>query len=154
LENSPDDFIVDTFDSGVTKEHGRIESRTATVIRLDALNRSREEKAKLANALMWLPSAKRWPDLKSVVKVERRRESTSSDEGSTDVRYFISSLAFSAEKLLRISIEHWTVETRAFHPRWGPGRGQVQDLPRERPGGSVHPEEAGRQPHLAADQAS
>jgi hypothetical protein len=113
LERYRDDFIVDTFEGGLTKEHGRIESRTATVIRLDALNPSGVERAKLANPLEWLPKAERWPAIRSVIRVVRRYESTSGkDDPTTAVRYFISSLALSAEKLMEISIGHWTVETR------------------------------------------
>jgi hypothetical protein len=96
LERCRDEFIVDTFEGEVTKERGRIESRTATVIRLDPLNPCRDEKAKLANAQERHFAAKRWPVLKSVLMAERRHESASGKLSSTDVRYFISGLALSA----------------------------------------------------------
>ncbi len=76
----------------VDGDHGRIETRTTTVI---------EEVA-------WLQERHGWPGLKAVVMIESTREIGEKIERET--RLFITSLALGAEKLGPIVRSHWAVE--------------------------------------------
>ena len=58
--------------------------------------------------LEYLSAGKDWPGLRSVAKVTCRREK---DTGITmHCRYYISSLAGSAEQMLRAARAHWSIE--------------------------------------------
>ncbi len=78
--------------TSVDGDHGRIETRTTTVI---------EEVA-------WLQERHGWPGLKAVVMIESTREIGEKTERET--RLYITSLALGAEKLGPIVRSHWAVE--------------------------------------------
>jgi predicted transposase YbfD/YdcC len=79
----------------VDKNHGRREKRTCWVI-------SDPE------VLRFLRGASEWADLRSVVKVQAKR--SVGDQETVQDRYYISSLAGSAERLLGATRTHWAIE--------------------------------------------
>ena len=79
----------------LNKGHGRIERRECWAIDDPA-------------CLEYLSTAVDWPGLRSVVKVESRRETAT---GTTvQARYYISSLEASAERQLAAVRAHWSIE--------------------------------------------
>ena len=76
----------------VDGDHGRIETRTTTVI----------------DDVAWLQERHGWPGLKSLVMVESTRETPEKTEHET--RLYISSLTLGAEKLGPIIRSHWAIE--------------------------------------------
>ena len=79
-------------DTTVDGDHGRIETRTTTVI----------------HNVEWLQKRHSWPGLKSIVVVESRREIGGKVEQET--RFYITSLVFLASLLGPIVRSHWAVE--------------------------------------------
>lgn len=77
----------------IEKGHGRIEKRVCRVLK----------------DISWLENAADWIGLRSVFSVER----TVNEKGkeSCETSYYISSLEPNPEKLLKISREHWKVES-------------------------------------------
>ena len=79
-------------------DHGRIETRTTTVI----------------HDVAWLQERHDWPGLKSLVMVESTREipgaSPASDKIERETRLYIASLVLSANLLGPIVRSHWAVE--------------------------------------------
>jgi predicted transposase YbfD/YdcC len=75
------------------KSHGREETRVCTV----------------SNDLYRIRDIDRWSGLQSIVKVTCTK--TTKDTSSSETRYFISSLAPDAERLLFVTRSHWKVET-------------------------------------------
>lgn len=82
-------------DYTVDKNHGRREKRTCWVI-------SDPE------VLRFLRGASEWAKLSSVVKVQARR--SVGDQETVEDRYYISSLAGNAERLLGATRRHWAIE--------------------------------------------
>lgn len=82
-------------DYTVDKNHGRREKRTCWVI-------SDPE------VLRFLRGASEWAKLSSVVKVQARR--SVGDQETVEDRYYISSLAGNAERLLGATRTHWAIE--------------------------------------------
>ena len=79
----------------LNKGHGRIERRKCWAIDDPA-------------CLEYLSTAGDWPELRSVVKVESRRET---DTGTTvQARYYISSMKASAKRQLEAVRTHWSIE--------------------------------------------
>lgn len=80
-----------TVDAG----HGRIEERCCRAV----------------DATTWLcerhPS---WEGLRSIVAVTSRRTSKKTGESSSETRFYISSLAPEAERLLQLTRAHWSIE--------------------------------------------
>jgi predicted transposase YbfD/YdcC len=76
----------------VDGDHGRIEYRHAWA----------------TDDLLCLSSRRRWPGLRSVVRVDAAR--TVGDHTTRETRYFISSLPADAAHLARIVRGHWTIE--------------------------------------------
>lgn len=76
----------------INGDHGRIETRTTTVI----------------HDVNWLQKRHDWPGLQSLVMVQSVRELPNKTEQET--RYYISSLALPAEQLGTIVRDHWGVE--------------------------------------------
>lgn len=76
----------------VEGDHGRIETRTTTVI----------------HDVGWVQQRHAWPGLKSLVRVESTRELGERIERET--RYYLSSLTLQADKLGPIVRDHWAVE--------------------------------------------
>jgi predicted transposase YbfD/YdcC len=79
-------------DTTLDGDHGRIETRTTTVI----------------HDVAWLQERHDWPGLKSVVVVESRREIGGTIERET--RYYITSLAMLAVLLGPVVRSHWAIE--------------------------------------------
>jgi predicted transposase YbfD/YdcC len=76
----------------VAGDHGRIETRTTTVI----------------HDVEWLKQRHKWPQLNAVVMVESEREIGNRVERET--RFYITSLALPATTLTPIIRSHWTIE--------------------------------------------
>jgi predicted transposase YbfD/YdcC len=93
----------DFADTNISKEttidadHGRIETRTTTVI----------------HDVEWLQKLHNWPGLKSVVMVESTREVAGKIEQET--RFYITSLVMLASLLGPLIRSHWTIEN---NPHW------------------------------------
>lgn len=80
----------------VDGDHGRIETRTTTVI----------------HDIAWLQKRHNWPGLKAVIVVESEREIGNKTERET--RFYITSLALLASLLAPIVRSHWAIEN-ALH---------------------------------------
>ena len=78
----------------VEADHGRIETRTATV----------------STAIDWLQKEHHWPGLKAIGKVVRTRETA--DKTTTETAYYLLSAALSAERFNEVVRQHWGVENR------------------------------------------
>jgi len=76
----------------VDGDHGRIETRTVTVI----------------HDVGWLQECHRWPALKGVVMVQSTREI--GDKIEPETRFYITSLALPASQMGPIVRDHWAVE--------------------------------------------
>lgn len=76
----------------VDADHGRLEVRRAWA----------------TDDLAWLSQRRRWPGLRSVLRVDAER--TVGAHTSRETRYFISSLPAEAAHLARIVRGHWTIE--------------------------------------------
>jgi predicted transposase YbfD/YdcC len=76
----------------VDGDHGRIETRTTTVIK----------------NIAWLKARHPWPGLETVVVIDSTRETGSRTEHET--RLYISSLALHADQLGPIIRSHWAIE--------------------------------------------
>ena len=81
-----------TQDTTVDGDHGRIETRTTTVI----------------HDVKWLQDRHQWPGLRSLVIVESRRETNGKIEQET--RYYVTSLVMLAVLLGPIVRSHWAIE--------------------------------------------
>lgn len=79
-------------DTTIDGDHGRIETRTTTVI----------------HDVAWLQDRHDWPGLKAVVMVESTREI--SDKIERETRFYITSLVLLANLLGPIVRSHWSVE--------------------------------------------
>jgi predicted transposase YbfD/YdcC len=79
-------------DETVDGDHGRIETRTVTVI----------------HDVAWLQERHHWPGLKGIVMVRSTRETSSAIERET--RFYITSLTLPASQMGRIVRDHWAVE--------------------------------------------
>src|SRR3974390_43942 len=78
----------------VDADHGRIETRTATV----------------STDIGWLQDDHRWPGLAAIGKVVRSRETAS--KTTTETAYYLLSTALSAERFNEVVRSHWGVENR------------------------------------------
>lgn len=78
----------------VEKDHGRIEIRRCWVVEDDAIQ--------------WLERGDQWPGLKSIAAIESERKIRG--KSTVETRYFISSLAGSAQKVANAAREHWAIE--------------------------------------------
>ena len=83
---------VTSHDQTVDGDHGRIETRTTTVI----------------HDVDWLKQRHDWPGLNAVVMVESEREI--GDKIERETRFYISSLALLATMLAPILRSHWAIE--------------------------------------------
>ena len=80
-------------DQTVDGDHGRIETRTTTVI----------------HDVAWLQERHDWPSLKAIVMVESTRENGEKTEFET--RFYITSLLLLAAQLGPVVRSHWAVES-------------------------------------------
>ena len=79
-------------DTTIGGDHGRIETRTTTVI----------------HDVKWLQQRHDWPGLKAVVMVESRREMNGKAEQET--RFYLTSLVMAAALLGPVVRNHWAIE--------------------------------------------
>jgi predicted transposase YbfD/YdcC len=78
----------------VDSDHGRIETRTATV----------------CTDIDWLQQTHKWPGLAAIGKVVRTRETTT--KTTTETAYYLLSTALSAESFNEVVRSHWGIENR------------------------------------------
>jgi predicted transposase YbfD/YdcC len=78
----------------VDADHGRIETRTATI----------------STDIDWLQDDHHWPGLAAIGKVTRSRESAS--KTTTETAYYLLSTPLSAERFNEVVRSHWGVENR------------------------------------------
>ena len=76
----------------VEADHGRIETRTATV----------------STEIDWLQKQHQWPALKAIGKVVRKRETA--EKTTTETAYYLLSRALSPERLNQVVRLHWGIE--------------------------------------------
>ncbi len=76
----------------VEADHGRIETRTATV----------------SSEIGWLQKQHQWPGLKAIGKVVRVRETT--EKTTTETAYYLLSQVLSPERFNQVVRQHWGVE--------------------------------------------
>jgi predicted transposase YbfD/YdcC len=81
-------------DQTVDADHGRIETRTATV----------------STDIEWLQADHHWPGLAAIGKVVRIRETAI--KTTTETAYYLLSTALSAARFNEVAREHWGVENR------------------------------------------
>ncbi len=82
-----------TRDETVVGDHGRIETRTTTVI----------------HTVDWLNAAHHWPGLKSVIVIESLREI--GDRVEKETRFYITSLVLAAQQIGPVVRSHWAIES-------------------------------------------
>jgi predicted transposase YbfD/YdcC len=83
----------------VEKDHGRIEIRRCWVVEDDAIR--------------WLEKQDQWPGLKSIAAIHSERRI--GKKTTMETRYFISSLADRASKVVSAAREHWAIENSLHH---------------------------------------
>jgi predicted transposase YbfD/YdcC len=93
------DIPVDRAESEVEKAHGRIEKRECAVI----------------TNIDWLKGEKEWEGVQSIIKMRSRVSKWDTETGvwqneKVYDRYFISSLALTAEKMGPLIRRHWSIE--------------------------------------------
>ena len=89
------DGVPYDYAGSVDKGHGRVERRECwTITEADCLD--------------YLDPQGQWPQLKAAVKVVGHRETTAC--GTSQPRYYISSLSAPAEQLLAVFRSHWAIE--------------------------------------------
>lgn len=81
----------------VEKAHGRMEEREVVV----------------TSHLDWLDCRGEWRDLRTLIEITSRREEKG--KTSTEKRYYISSIALTAERALQLVRGHWSIEN---HLHW------------------------------------
>jgi predicted transposase YbfD/YdcC len=91
LLNDPD-TKAETSKPVVEADHGRIETRTATV----------------STEVEWLQKQHHWPGLKAVGKVERVRETA--EKTTTETAYYLLSAALTPERFNQVVRQHWSIE--------------------------------------------
>ncbi len=83
-----------TSDPSVDADHGRIETRTATV----------------STDIGWLQGAHHWPGLAAIGKLVRSRETAG--KTTTETAYYLLSTALTSERLNQVARSHWGIENR------------------------------------------
>ena len=76
----------------VEADHGRIETRTAT----------------LSTEIDWLQKQHQWPGLKAIGKVERVRQTA--EKTTTETAYYLLSKPLTPERLNEVVRQHWSIE--------------------------------------------
>jgi predicted transposase YbfD/YdcC len=76
----------------VEADHGRIETRTATV----------------STEIDWLEKQHQWPGLKAIGKVVRVRQTA--DKTTTEIAYYLLSRALSPQRFNEVARQHWSIE--------------------------------------------
>lgn len=96
----------------VEADHGRIETRTATV----------------CSAVQWLQKQHQWPGLKAVGKVVRVREMP--EKTTTETAYYLLSKVFPPERFNHVARQHWNIEN-SLHWRLDVVMNEDQDRTRK-----------------------
>lgn len=91
LLNDPEAKVT-TAQPVVEADHGRIETRTATV----------------STEIDWLEKQHQWPGLKAIGKVVRVRQTA--DKTTTETAYYLLSNALSPERFNQVVRQHWGIE--------------------------------------------
>ena len=86
-----------TTETEVDGGHGRIETRTAQV---------------LTDFELWVPAAKRWGGLRTLVAITATREDQTTGKETTETRYYVSSRAMTAAQANERVRSHWLVENQ------------------------------------------
>ncbi len=86
-----------TLTKDLNQDHGRIERRECWAV-------------SGPSCLEYLRAGRDWPNMRSVVKVVERRET--SEGAMVQPRYYISSLDVPAERLLEMVRTHWSIENQ------------------------------------------
>ena len=76
------------------KGHGRVEQRVAAV----------------AHDIAWLQDTHKWPGLKAIGQI--RATVWRKGKETTETRYYISSMALTAQKLNEVARAHWSIENQ------------------------------------------
>jgi predicted transposase YbfD/YdcC len=84
---------IEIFEAPVEKSHGRIEHRICSKI----------------SDVSWLNNLKDWPGLKTIFSI--RRICSDRHKTTDETNYYITSLSEAPEKLLKITREHWKIES-------------------------------------------
>ena len=98
------DQVLGAFDSitphssnqTISKDHGRIETRTCTVV----------------SDLEFIDEALNWKELRSIVKIESTRENSLTGDTTNQTRFYISSLEKDANDFNQLIRMHWEVENK------------------------------------------
>ena len=85
---------VTTATPDVGADHGRIETRTATV----------------STDIEWLQNDHKWPGLKAIGKIDRIRETATG--ATTETAYYLLSTALPPERFNEVVRQHWGIENR------------------------------------------
>jgi predicted transposase YbfD/YdcC len=101
----------------VEADHGRIETRTATV----------------STEIGWLQKQHQWPGLKAIGKVERVRETA--EKTTTETAYYLLSSNLTPERFNEVVSQHWSIEN-SLHWRLDVVMNEDQD--RTRAGNGAH----------------
>jgi len=101
----------------VEADHGRIETRTATV----------------STEIGWLQKQHQWPGLKAIGKVERVRETA--EKTTTETAYYLLSSKLAPERFNEVVRQHWSIEN-SLHWRLDVVMNEDQD--RTRAGNGAH----------------
>lgn len=94
FEQTP--VLPQQFSTTLETGHGRIEKRSCQVI----------------EDTDWICNSKDWKGLKSLLKITAQRTDKLSGEQSIECRYYISSAAAKADKMLHATRQHWCVENK------------------------------------------
>jgi predicted transposase YbfD/YdcC len=98
---SEDVPAMDKYDTKDEAGHGRVERRVCRAAGIELL----------ADKTL----AERWPGLRSIIELERERVIIATGVCSSEKRYYISSLAPSAENNAKYVREHWGIENRLHY---------------------------------------
>jgi predicted transposase YbfD/YdcC len=79
------------------KGHGRLETRIAKVI---------------SDFHAWVPASERWPDIKSLIAIDSKREDILSGKTTTETRFYISSRQMTPGDALVNVRNHWLIENQ------------------------------------------
>jgi predicted transposase YbfD/YdcC len=83
-------------DTTIDVGHGRIETRTCTIV----------------NDLTFMDNKNEWAGLKSLVKIETERIEKISEKSELNTRYYISSLNHTAKQFNKHIRNHWAIENK------------------------------------------